>query len=240
MKKLIALLLAVLMLFSGCAKPDVPEENENVTPGAADTPQAKSEWYNAEISDDLRRQFFDLVKDYRVDAMYEFTPEQPMELEWFKWYCAYFVAEEDKTYVSGGVNYTGKAVEEIAKRFGVTYGLKDDDVVFLKADSLRDVPFAELIGYRKETVDGKTLITARCVNYSYSDYYYIDRVETELTYPARREAVIKGEATDHDGNCVILDFSFYTEDGTTPTQFVSFKEYPQWALEDGTLQLPEF
>lgn len=239
MKRIISFLLVVLVLLSGCARPDKPKKEEAVVTSSA--PAApRSEHYNAEISDELRRQFFDLVVEYRVDAMYEFSPEKPMELDWFKWYCAYFVAEEDKEYVSGGVNYRGKAVEEIAERFGVTYGLKDDDAVFVKAGSLRDYPFAELIGYRKETVEGKTLVTARCVQYSFADYYYSDRVETELSYPARREAVIKGEKTDHDGNVVIFDFSFYTEDGITPTRFVSFREYPKWALDEGTGMLPEF
>ncbi|MBQ6824085.1 MAG: hypothetical protein IJP27_05495 [Clostridia bacterium] len=239
MKRIVAFLLIVLVLLSGCARPDEKKKEENtVTPSAPTAP--RSEYYNAGITDELRRQFFDLVVEYRVDAMYEFSPEKPMELEWFKWYCAYFVAEEDKEYVSGGVNYRGKAVEEIAERFGMTYGLKDDDVVFVKASSLRDLPFAELIGYRRETVEGRTLVTARCVGYYFADYYYNDRVETELSYPARREAVIKGEKTDHDGNEIVFDFSFYTEDGVTPTQFVSFQDYPKWALDDGTLKLPEF
>ncbi|MBQ7035733.1 MAG: hypothetical protein IJN34_08360 [Clostridia bacterium] len=238
MKKWIAMILMGLILLSGCAKPNQPEPPKE-EPNQTSASPIKGEWKDASITDEQRKQFFNLVKEYRVDGMYEFGPNQPMELDYFKYYCAYFISEEDKTYSNGGVNYTGKAVENLAKRFGTTYSLKEEDRVFVRAASLRDTPFAELIRYKKETVGGKELVTARCINYQFNEYLYNDRAEAELTYPAHREMVLRGEVTDWDGY-EILDFSFYTEDGKTPAQFVSFSCYKAYALEDGTATLPEF
>lgn len=193
------------------------------------------------ITDAQREQFYELYRTWRVDAMTEFSPEKPMELELFKYYCAYFVTDEEKTYVDMGVNYTGAAVERIAKRFGTTYGLKEDEAVFVKSGSLLSIPFAEVIQYKKETVDGKTLVTARCIDYSFNDYQYSDQahIEASETYSDRKEMVLKGNVTGYD-YYVITDFSFYTEDGVTPTQFVSCMDYSPEALADGYQTLPEF
>lgn len=196
---------------------------------------------DASITDALREQFYELYRTWRVDAMFEFSPEKPMELETFKYYCAYFVTDEEKSYVDMGVSYTGAAVERIAKRFGMTYGLKEDDAVFVKAGSLLSIPFAELIGYKEEKVNGKTLVTARCINYSFNDYQYSDQehIEASETYSARKEMIIKGKVTGYD-YYTIQDFSFYTEDGKTPTQFVSAMTYSPESLADGYQTLPEF
>lgn len=274
MKKLIAFLCMLALLLSACARPNTPDEPQNLPSGSAtdfpgadlpqedelpavdvpaveppateppaepekEKPKIDPNWKDPSITEEQRRWFFDLVKEYRVDAMYDFDAENPMELDWFKYYCAYFVKEEDKTYVNMGVNYSGKAVEEIAKRFGVTYGLKDDDQVFVKAGSLLDIPFAELVQYREEVVDGKTLITARCINYWFNRYNGDDRVESRETYPADRAMVLKGEVKGFDSYSII-DVAFYTEDGKTPTQFVSAMEYHKYSIEDGSVTVPEF
>ncbi len=246
MKRIIAILLMLLMLLSGCAKPDQPRQDAGVsleqqsenqeTPA---DPKLDPQWKDPSITDAQRRWFFDLVKEYRIDAMYDFDAEHPMELDWFKYYCAYFVKEEDKTYVDMGVSYSGKAVEEIAERFGVTYGLADDDQVFVKAGSLLDYPFAELIQYKKEVVDGKTLITARCINYGFDRYNGDDVVESRMTFPNDRAMVLKGEVRGFQ-RYEVTDVAFYTEDGKTPSQFVWCKDYPQFAIEDGSMTVPEF
>ncbi|MBR6793635.1 MAG: hypothetical protein IKM48_04685, partial [Clostridia bacterium] len=196
---------------------------------------------DASITEALREQFYELYRTWRVDAMFEFSPEKPMELELFKYYCAYFVTDEEKSYVDMGVSYTGAAVERIAKRFGMTYGLKADDAVFVKAGSLRSIPFAEVIQYKKETVDGKTLVTARCIEYFFNDYEYSDQehIEASESYSARKKMIIKGKVTGYD-HYAITDFSFYTEDGKTPTQFVSCMGYSPELLADGYQTLPEF
>lgn len=268
MKKLLALFIVLVLMLSACARPNTPNEPQDLPAGsqteqpsgaedqpATDQPaeeqptvdqspeekkpQIDPNWKDPSITDEQRRWFYDLAKEYRIDAMYDFDAEHPMELDWFKYYCAYFVKEEDKTYVDMGVNYSGKAVEEIAKRFGVTYGLKDDDQVFVKAGSLLDIPFAELVQYREEVVNGKTLITARCINYGFDRYNYDDRVESRETYPADRAMILKGEVEGYDRYAVI-DVSFYTEDGKTPTQFVSAMEYHKYSIEDGSVTVPEF
>lgn len=260
--KLLALLMIGLFLLNACTKSysnsgasgeaiieaggsetvnssETGESARSEEPGKNDGPQIKEEWKDFTITDEQRKQFYNLVKDYRVDAMYEFAPGKPMELEWFKYYCAYFIEEEDKTYVDMGVQYSGKAIEKLAERFGTSYGLKEDDQVFVKASSLMNIPFAELIRYKETTVNGQKMITARCINYSFNEYMYNDRVESALTYPEHRSMVLAGSVTGYDSYSV-LDFSFYTEDGQTPTQFVFFTEYPAWALEDGTSTLPDF
>ncbi len=193
------------------------------------------------ITDARREQFYELYRTWRVDAMSEFSPSKPMDLEFFKYYCAYFVTDEEKTYVDMGVNYIGAAVERIAKRFGTTYGLKDDDAVFVKSGSLLSIPFAEVIQYKKETVDGKTLITARCIEYIFNDYEYSDQehIEASETYSTRKEMILKGKVTGYN-HYVITDFSFYTEDGKTPTQFVSCMDYNPQSIADGYQTLPEF
>ena len=193
------------------------------------------------ITKDRREQFYELYRTWRVDAMYEFTPEKPMELELFKYYCAYFVTDEEKSDASMGVNYTGAAVERIAKRFGTSYGLKDDEPVFVKAGSLMSMPFAEVIGYKEETVNGKTLVTARCINYYFNDYQYLDQehIEAEESYSIRRDMVLKGNVTGYD-YFRIQDFSFYTEDSVSPTQFVSCMGDSPESLADGYQTLPEF
>ncbi len=251
MKRIIAVLLMLLLILSGCAKPDHPQQDEGVlqeqpasdqgteNPETPADPKIDPRWKDPSISDEQRRWFFDLVKEYRIDAMYDFDAEHPMELELFKYYCAYFVKEEDKTYVNMGVNYSGKAVEEIAERFGVTYGLADDDQVFVKAGSLLDIPFAEIIQYKKEEVDGKTLITARCINYGFDRYNGDDVVESRMTFPADRAMVLKGEVQGFQFYEVI-DVAFYSEDGKTPTQFVRCKDYPRYAIEDGSMTVPKF
>ena len=255
MKKIIALLLMLLLILTGCAKP-----NETVQDAGASQDQHASEqeqgfenpeeephvdpkldpqWKDPSITDEQRRWFFDFAKEYRIDAMYDFDQEHPMELDWFKFYCAYFVKEEDKTYVNMGVNYSGKAVEEIAERFGVTYGLADDDQVFIKSGSLLDIPFAELIQYREEVVDGKTLVTARCINYGFNRYIGDDAVESRATYPADYAMVLKGEVKGFD-RYSIIDVSFYTEDEKMPSQFVSAMEYHMFSIEDGSVTVPKF
>ena len=155
MKRIIAIVFMLLLILcglilllniSGCAKPDQPQQEagalqeqpapeqeqgfENPDEEPHVDPKLDPQWKDPSITDEQRRWFFDLVKEYRIDAMYDFDAEHPMELDWFKYYCAYFVKEEDKTYVDMGVSYSGKAVEEIAERFGITYGLADDDQVF--------------------------------------------------------------------------------------------------------------
>ncbi|MBR2013565.1 MAG: hypothetical protein IJ995_05070 [Clostridia bacterium] len=255
MKRIIAVLLMLMLVLSGCAKPDQPQQEAGATqdqPASEQEqglenpeeephvdPKIDPQWKDPSITDEQRRWFFDLVKGYRVDAMYDFDAEHPMELDWFKYYCAYFVKEEDKTYVDMGVSYSGKAVEGIAERFGVTYGLADDDQVFVKAGSLLDAPFAELIQYKEEVVDGKTLITARCINYGFNRYIGDDRVESRATYPADRAMVLKGEVKGFD-RYSIIDVAFYTEDGKTPSQFVSAMEYHMFSIEDGSATVPEF
>ncbi len=275
MKKLLALFIILALMLSACARPNIPNEPQNLPAGSQtvqpggdlpvedqpaqdlpveeqpavdqpieQTPEVKKpqidpNWKDPSITDEQRRWFYDLAKEYRIDAMYDFDAENPMELDWFKYYCAYFVKEEDKTYVNMGVNYSGKAVEEIAKRFGVTYGLKDDDQVFVKAGSLLDIPFAELIQYREEVVDGKTLITARCINYGFDRYIYDDRVESRETYPADRAMILKGEVEGYH-RYEILDVAFYTEDGKTPSQFVWQKSYYWQSIEDGVVSVPQF
>ena len=266
MKRIIAVSLMLLLIFfgfmlllniSGCAKPNEPQQEAGAsqdqtisgqedeileTPEDLEShvdPKIDPQWKDHSITDEQRRWFFDLAKEYRVDAMYDFDAEHPMELDWFKYYCAYFVKEEDKTYVDRGVNYSGKAVEEISKWFGVTYGLSDDDQVFIKSGSLLDTPFVELIQYREEKADGKTLITARCINYDFDRYNCDDAVESRATYPADRAMVLKGEVKGFDSYSII-DVAFYTEDGKTPTQFVSAMEYRQWQIEDDSVTVPKF
>lgn len=251
MKRIIAVLLMLLLIVSGCAKLNQPQQDaglsqeqsasdqgtENTDPPA--DPKIDPQWKDPSITDEQRRWFFDLVKEYRIDAMYEFDAEHPMDLEWFKYYCAYFIGEEDTAYENGKVIYKGKDVEKIAKRFGITYGLADDEQVITKAGSLLDDPFAELIQYKEEKVDGKTLITARCINYGFDRYMYNDRVESELTFPADRAMVLKGEVQGFQSYDVI-DVAFYTEDGKTPSQFIYAKDYSQWAIENGKMSVPEF
>ena len=255
MKKWLAILVVFVLLLNGCARMD-SQEQEQSSVSAGEQPQTPVEKdqtaledlpepepilaeKNSTITDEQRKLFFDLVKEYRVDAMPEFSLGEPIDLEWLKYYCAYFMEEDEKTYVSGGVNYSGAAVERIAKRFGMSYGLKDDDQVFVKASSLRDTPFAELIQYKEEMVEGKTLVTARCVNYHFSEYLYNDHPESELTYSKHRAMVISGKATGYS-YYEIIDFSFYTVDGKTPTQFVSYKNYDTTALKVGIITLPDF
>lgn len=260
MKKIIAVLLMLLLILSGCAKPNEPsqdagalqeqsaleqetetlENSEN--PETHVDPKIDPQWKDPSITDEQRRWFFDFAKEYRIDAMslYGFEPGKPMELEWFKYYCEYFVKEEDKTYVDMGVNYSGKAIEEIAKKwFGVTYGLADDDQVFIKSGSLLDTPLVELIQYRKEEVDGKNLITTRCISYNFDRYNYDDKVESRATYPSDRAMILKGEVKGFDSYSII-DVSFYSEDGKTPSQFVSAMEYHMFSIEDGSMTVPEF
>ena len=152
MKKWFAILAVLVLLLSGCAKADLQpgeqpqnpvEEDQVVIEKLPELEPILAE-KDSTITDEQRKLFFDLVKEYRVDAMPEFSSGNPIELERFKYYCAYFVEEDEKTFVSGGVNYTGAAVERIAKRFGMSYGLKDDDQVFVTG-SLMPTPFAELI-----------------------------------------------------------------------------------------------
>ena len=255
MKKIVVLLLILMLILSACAKPNEPVQDQVALqePSSEDQnqvledpqeephvdPKLDPQWKDPSITDEQRRWFFDFAKEYRIDAMYDFDQEHPMELDWFKFYCAYFVKEEDKTYVNMGVNYSGKAVEEIAERFGITYGLADDDQVFVKAGSLLDRPFAELIQYKKEKVDGKTLITARCINYGFNRYIGDDAVESRATYPADRAMILKGEVKGFD-RYSIIDVAFYTEDGKAPSQFVSAMEYHMFSIEDGSVTVPKF
>ena len=267
MKRVIAIVSMLLLIFfglmlllniSGCAKPNQPqqeagapqdqtisEQEDEILENPEDSephvdPKIDPQWKDLSITDEQRRWFFDLAKEYRIDAMYDFDAEHPMELDWFKYYCAYFISEEDTTYENGGkVIYKGKDVEEIAKRFGVTYGLADDEQVITKAGSLLDFPFVELIQYREEIVDGKTLITARCINYGFDRYIYDDQVESRVTYPADRAMILKGEVKGFNSYWII-DVSFYTEDGKTPSQFVRCKDYPDYAIKDGSMVVPEF
>lgn len=193
------------------------------------------------ITAEQREQFFEFVQKWRVDAMYEFTPEKPMELELFKYYCAYFVTEEEKSLTDMGVNYTGAAIERIAKWFGTTYNLKDDELVFLKAGSLRDLPFAELIQYKEEKVDGKTLVTARCIQYSFPEYYYMDwsQVSQMESYAGHKRMILDGYVSSGYETYSVFDFSFYTEDGKTPTQFVAYNCYYPESFDKG-FPLPDF
>lgn len=245
MKKWFAILAVLVLLLSGCAKaepqpeeqPQTPVEEDQVVIEELPEPEPILAEKDSTITDEQRKLFFDLVKEYRVDAMPEFSPGNPIELNWLKYYCAYFVEEDEKTFVSGGVNYTGAAVERIAKRFGMSYGLKDDDQVFVTG-SLMPTPFAELIQYKEESVEGQTLVTARCVNYQFSEYNYNDYPEGELTYPKHRSMVIGGKASGYE-YYEIIDFSFYTEDGKTPTQFVSCTSIGRELLEDGIQTLPK-
>ena len=257
MKKIVALLLILMLILSACAKPnetvqdagasqDQPaseqeQGSENLEEEPHVDPKLDPQWKDPSITDEQRRWFFDFAKEYRIDAMalYGFEPGKPMELDWFKYYCEYFVKEEDKTYVDMGVNYSGKAIKEIAEWFGFTYELADDDQVFIKSGSLLNTPLVELIQYRKEEVDGKTLITARCINYNFNRYNYEETVESRATYPADRAMVLKGEVKGFDSYSII-DVAFYTEDGKTPTQFISAMEYRQWQIEDGSVTVPEF
>ncbi len=245
-KRILLIMITLTLLCSACAcRQRIPHSGENDSTGVLKETIPRytvdENWKDSSITGAQREQFFELVKEWRVDAMYEFTPEKPMELELFKYYCAYFVTDEEKTYVDMGVTYPGSAIERIAKRFGVTYGLKDDESVFLKAGSLRDLPFAELIQYKEEQVDGKTLVTARCIDYDIPEYRYLDwdLVETTDNYASYKAMILAGDVTGYE-YYTIFDFSFYTEDGKTPTQFVSYASYSPESIFDGSYPMPEF
>lgn len=221
--KLLPAILICSLLLSGCTpkNPLVTYDSVITTDGSMQENAIPKEWKDASITDEKREFFFDLVKEYRIDAMREFAPGEQPELELFKWYCAH-VCEiqtgDDGSYLSG------EAVEKIAnERFGFHYDLKADAVISLKAGSLMDTPFAEVIQYKEEKIDGKTLVKARLVNYTFSKFLYNDRVEEDAEYPAYREMILKGDVSGYDGYA-LYDVAYYTEDGKTPTQFISFSK----------------
>lgn len=245
--RLLSWMMVLLMLLSACARPNAEEEKTDVEPpvqsetGAAKEHRLKSEWKSPAITNAQRKEFYEWVVDYRMDAVPEFKAGETIDLDWMKYYCIHFIEEKDREYVSGGTNFSGPDIEKIANdRFGMSYGLKEGDVVFMKAEGGRSEPMVELIGYKTKNVDGKTLVTARYVEYFWNEYANYTYPSDNPNYPRHRKEIFEGSLSDYDWYG-ITDISYYTEpDGKTPRQFVSCWGYGYQALEEGRQTLPDF
>ncbi len=244
--RLLSLSIILLILLSACAQPkpqeaaDIPDENQTETTEQKEY-RLKAEWKNSAITDAQRKEFYEWVINYRMDAVPEFKVGETIELDWMKYYCIYFIDENDREYVSGGTNFSGPAIEKIAnERFGMSYGLKEGEVVFMKAEGGRSEPMAELINYKTQTINGKTLATARYAEYQWNEYANYTYPDDNPNYPRHRAQIFKGTLTDYEWYS-ITDISYYTEsDGKTPAQFVSCMSYGYQSLEDGYQTLPDF
>lgn len=179
------------------------------------------------IKDEQREFYFDFTQKYRIDVMPSFkTGEQPA-LQEMKWYVALLCKDEvifDATLNSSFV--TGSTIERVAKDyFGVSYGLKPEDTLALEIGSYPGLPMAELIDYKEEQVGEKTLITARIAEYYFSEFDYVEDPEKyhPEDYQLAKNRIITGETEGLENSNVHI-VQFYTEDGVTPTQFVSHTE----------------
>ena len=274
MKRITATLIIMLLLFCSCNKPvakqEEPEENEYS--GGITFQEAMKEGYDPEsagdglpdqmpepeeytipkdsnITDDQRNAFFELVKEYRIDYLPYFKEGEKPTVEDTIWLIVVrfrdeCVTKNDRLYIPKELaNRVGKAY------FNVDFELKED--LLVPTGEVNVHPMAELIGYEKETVDGKTIVTARFMKYYFESFsslqlpedvlrnygpieeaapdiqaYYEETKKNLTIYEEWKNKIVTGQLKTIKGIDFYQEVKYYTEDGITPTEFISRNEYP--------------
>ncbi len=274
MKRITATLIIMLLLLCSCNKPvakqEEPEENEYS--GGITFQEAMKEGYDPEsagdglpdqmpepeeytipkdsnITDDQRNAFFELVKEYRIDYLPYFKEGEKPTVEDTIWLIVVrfrdeCVTKNDRLYIPKELaNRVGKAY------FNVDFELKED--LLVPTGEVNVHPMAELIGYEKETVDGKTIVTARFMKYYFESFsslqlpedvlrnygpieeaapdiqaYYEETKKNLTIYEEWKNKIVTGQLKTIKGTNFYQEVKYYTEDGITPTEFISRNEYP--------------
>ena len=104
--------------------------------------------------------------------------------------------------------------------------MKEGEKVPLESYSLNGPPLAELINYKEEKSGGQTLVTLRYADYAIWPLWARDETgqKEHEKYAPLREQIIKGNVTQKY-ELRFFEVQYYTEDGKTPNQFVSYKRY---------------
>lgn len=199
------------------------------------------------ITDAQRETFFALARKYCLHTMPDFAfGKKPTAEECERYavnYCSSVLLRGDtETYIPKD------AMEQMGKEvFNVAFALDGDMKTTLGAIAL---PMAELIYYKEEQSEGKTLITGKFVDhYFYPFAYAVDPESVTITYDpndagitgnvlkayelsqeenisfyeAAKKVVVSGQLDTVERASRCYEIQYYTEDGINPTEVVSFK-----------------
>ncbi len=166
-----------------------------------------------------RCEIFDLVADYRIDAMPEFEEGEIPDIEDMKWYAVHLnvdkIDKENSTISS-------KILKKVSKEiFSLEYDLNGQKELSIPAADINDFPLGEIIRYSYDEV--KVTATVAIYNLGYVKEYNC-RELYPLEYEYAKRTVTQGlENTEEITS--IIEFSYTTKDGKTPDKFVSLKRY---------------
>lgn len=200
------------------------------------------------ITDAQREIFFELAQEYQLAAMPQFSSDQKPTAEDCERYAVNYCRSE--LYQKDGNTYIPRsAMERLGKElFNTAFDLSNDIKTTLYPVFM-DLP--ELTYYSEEQKNGKTLITAKFVCHYFSELSNTEDPETvsatyfpDQTYPsnsllaykiaqeenlsfyeAAKKAVVSGQINTITKTSSHYEIQYYTEDGTTPCEFVSFNTY---------------
>jgi len=169
------------------------------------------------------REIFDLVADYRIDAMPEFAEGEEPDINGVINYAVHLHIEDVKKENS---TLPAEILSKVAKeKFGIEYDLGGQSYIQLEAKGIMDFPLAELMKYNETPTNEGTKVSATVaihniwplVDYNckslFPDAY--EMTKTEIT-----QGVIPGDTVTN-----IIEFSYITKDGKTPDKFISCKRY---------------
>ncbi len=175
-----------------------------------------------------RCEIFDLVADYRIDAMPEFSEGETPDIEDMKWYAVHLnvdkIDKENSTISS-------KIFNKVAKeKFMLEYDLNGQKELSIPAADINDFPLGEIIRYSYDGV--KVTATVAIYNLSYvREYNCRELYPSEYEY-AKRTVTQGLENTEEITS--IVEFSYTTKDGKTPDKFISLKRYTKEKAEFST------
>lgn len=175
-----------------------------------------------------RCEIFDLVADYRIDAMPEFKEGEIPDIEDMKWYAVHL--NVDKIDKENGT-ISSKIFKEVAKdKFGLEYDLGGQKELSIPAADINDFPFAEVIKYS----DSGSKVTATVAIYNFSHIRDYNCRELEPSgYENERRRVTEGIGNTEEITSIV-EFSYTTKDGKTPDKFISLKRYTKESEEFST------
>lgn len=203
-----------------------------------------------EITKEQREFFFDFVQTYRVDAMPDFENVAELGAEDLKWFIANLCRDELSKDENGRTTIPGSVLSRVATEYFGSSKPEFEQDLSLGGGSFLSIPMVELIYYKEEQIDGKTIITARVFDhcpdeYSHAEdpeneevYYYGDRDYSEKSleifarkkkdqcsfYQATRNMILEGYWSDAFYGKSYIEFQYEADAYQKPIKFISCKK----------------
>ncbi len=224
-----------------------PEEwNQDITETAVD-PEEQGGAEDSAITPEQRAYFQEFCRRYKVSVMREFSKGEKLSLEYDLIYYILSMRKNEIQYSDEPpFNFLyGETVEEVAALFGWSYDLDPREKVTWDAGELpAEHALCELVAYREEEQDGKTLVTVKLKGHNgyfhgetpeTYDFNYVVGAEYSPNQLAIYDVMKKENCTYYEAACKLVEqgnfpeqaeeiyhLAYYKETEKTPLQFISY------------------